>query len=115
MDLLTSYFIGKTWKVGVPHTDIGIPSFTAQELEEFNKQEVHLGPMPMDPEFREDIEKTLKEQDEIHQRQIEGENQVRTNENQVNNYVLCVQKKYQYNFSYNLNNIIKYILFRQME
>jgi len=61
--------------VGVPHTDIGIPNFSAQELEEFNKQEVHLGPMPMDPEFLDDVEKTIKEHDEIHQRQIEGENQ----------------------------------------
>ena len=76
--------------VGVPHTDIGIPNFSAQELEEFNKQEVRLGLMPMDPEFREDVEKALKEQDEIHQSQNEGENQVRTNENQVNNYVLRV-------------------------
>jgi len=37
--------------------------------------------MPMDPDFREEVEKTLKEQDEIHQRQTEEDNQVRTNEN----------------------------------
>jgi hypothetical protein len=39
--------------------------------------------MPMDPEFCEEVEKTLREQDEIHQRQFEEENQLGTSEDQV--------------------------------
>ncbi|RIA86196.1 WD40-repeat-containing domain protein [Glomus cerebriforme] len=70
-------------EVGSSYTDIGIPSFSTQELEEYNKQEVHLGHMPMDPEYREEVEKTLREQDEIHQRQFEEENQTFSKEADV--------------------------------
>ncbi|CAI2169147.1 15336_t:CDS:10 [Funneliformis geosporum] len=69
---------------GASHTDIGVPSYSTYELDEYNKQEVHLGYMPMDPEFREELERELKEQDGIRQRQIEEANQVREIENQMN-------------------------------
>ncbi|GBB91355.1 hypothetical protein RclHR1_01860009 [Rhizophagus clarus] len=82
-------------EVGTSHTDVGIPSFSSQELEEYNKQEVHLGHMPMDPEFREEVEKTLREQDEIHQRQFEEENQIGTNEDQTNGVTEPIPSLYQ--------------------
>lgn len=44
----------------------------------------------MHPEFREEIEKTLREQDEIYQRQFEEENQLGINEDQVNPRIIKI-------------------------
>ncbi|RHZ46774.1 hypothetical protein Glove_606g89 [Diversispora epigaea] len=49
--------------LGASHTDIGFPGFDTEELEEFNKQEVQLGPLPIEPSFRDEIEKKLSEED----------------------------------------------------
>ncbi|CAG8545477.1 6356_t:CDS:10 [Diversispora eburnea] len=43
--------------------DIGFPGFDTEELEEFNKQEVQLGPLPIEPSFRDEVEKKLSEED----------------------------------------------------
>ncbi|CAJ0759869.1 17419_t:CDS:10 [Entrophospora sp. SA101] len=59
--------------IGPSHTDIGIPGFSSQELEDFNKQELQLGFMPMEPAFRDEVEKRLKEGDEHQRTQIGNE------------------------------------------
>lgn len=58
---------------GLSHTDIGIPGFSSQELEDFNKQELQLGFMPMEPAFRDEVEKRLKEGDEHLRTQVGNE------------------------------------------
>ncbi|CAH1758424.1 21207_t:CDS:10 [Entrophospora sp. SA101] len=62
-----------TEDIGLSHTNIGAPVFSSQEVEEFNKQELQLGFMPMEPAFRDEVEKRLKEEDERLRTQIENE------------------------------------------
>ncbi|CAG8678076.1 6516_t:CDS:10 [Cetraspora pellucida] len=71
-------------EVGTSHTEIGIPGFSSQELEEFNQQEVQLGHMPMDPAMRDEIERVLSDEDNYRIAQIEAEYQAGTDEQKTN-------------------------------
>ncbi|CAG8775977.1 29901_t:CDS:10, partial [Racocetra persica] len=71
-------------EVGTSHTEIGIPGFSSQELEEFNQQEVLLGHMPMDPAMRDEVEKVLSDEDNYRIAQIEAEYQSGTDEQKAN-------------------------------
>ena len=42
---------------------IGIAGHEAQQIESFNQQRVQLGEQHMDPAFKEEVERTLKERD----------------------------------------------------
>ncbi|CAG8591128.1 2797_t:CDS:2 [Acaulospora colombiana] len=69
--------------IGASHTDIGIPSYSSQELEEFNRQEVQLGFLPMDPALRDEIKRTLTEEDNYRKTMMEAEYNVGSEEQQV--------------------------------
>ncbi|CAG8627994.1 8401_t:CDS:10 [Gigaspora rosea] len=74
-------------EVGVSHTEIGIPGFSSQELEEFNQQDVQLGHMPMDPAMRDEIEKKLNDEDNYRIAQTEAEYQAGTDDQKANGIV----------------------------
>ncbi|CAG8536249.1 10459_t:CDS:10, partial [Acaulospora morrowiae] len=69
---------------GSSHTDIGIPSYSSQELEEFNRQEVQLGHLPMDPALRDEVKKTLTEEDNYRKAIMEAEYNAESDGQQIN-------------------------------